>query len=45
MDEIDRLVEDLFTQNLKIAFIVNQIENKYPGKTLGDLLVESVFVQ
>jgi hypothetical protein len=45
MNEIDRLVEDLFTQNLKIAYIVNQIENKYPGKTLGDLLVESVFTQ
>ena len=45
MNEIDRLVEDLFTQNLKIAFIVNQIENKYPGKTLGDLLVESILAQ
>jgi hypothetical protein len=45
MNEIDRLVEDLFTQNLKIAYIVNQIENKYPGKTLGDLLVESILLQ
>lgn len=45
MNDIDRLVEDLFTQNLKIAFIVSQIENKYPGKTLGDLLVESVLTQ
>ena len=45
MNEIDRLVEDLFTQNLKIAFIVSQIENKYPGKTLGDLLLESVFAK
>jgi hypothetical protein len=45
MNEIDRLVEDLFTQNLKIAYIVNQIENKYPGKTLGDLLIESILIQ
>ena len=44
MTEVEALVEELFTQNLKIAFIVNQIENKYPGKTLGDLLVESIFV-
>ena len=43
MNDIDRLVEDLFTQDLKIAYIVKQIENKYPGKTLGDLLVESIF--
>ena len=43
MNEVDALVQELFTQNLKIAFIVNQIENKYPGKTLGDLLVESLF--
>lgn len=45
MDEIDRLIEELFTQDLKIAYIVNQIENKYPGKTLGDLLVESIFIK
>jgi len=43
MTEVDELVEELFTHNLKIAFIVNQIENKYPGKTLGELIVESIF--
>lgn len=43
MNEVDALVEELFSQNLKIAFIVTQIENKFPGKTLGDLLVESLF--
>jgi hypothetical protein len=43
MSEVDELVQELFTQNLKIAFIVNQIENKYPGKTLGELIIESVF--
>ena len=26
MGEVEKLVEDLFTQDLKIAFIVNQIE-------------------
>lgn len=44
MNEIDALVQELFTNDMKIAFIVNQIETKYPGKTLGDLLVESIFV-
>ena len=43
MTEVDILVEELFTHNLKIAYIVTQIENKFPGKTLGDLLVESLF--
>lgn len=41
MSEVDKLVNEIMTHNVQIAFMVNQIEQKFPGKTLADLMVES----
>jgi hypothetical protein len=41
MNEVEKLVNDIMTHNIQIAFMVNQIEQKFPGKTLAELMIES----
>jgi len=41
MNEVDKLVNDIMTHNIQIAFLVTQLEQKFPGKTLADLMIES----
>ena len=43
MNEIETLTNAILNHNLQITVLVAQIETKFPGKTLADLLVEGIF--
>ena len=43
MSQIETLTNAILNYNLQIAVLVAQIETKFPGKTLADLLVEGIF--
>jgi hypothetical protein len=43
MDKVGKLADALLTHNFQIDVLVTQIETKFPGKTLAELLVEGMF--
>lgn len=44
MDELDKLANIILFQEIHIERLVRTIEMKFPGKTLGDMIIESVFL-
>ena len=42
MKDAEKLAEILVTQNLQIAVFVSQLEQRFPGKTLADLMIENM---
>jgi len=44
MDEIEKLANILLFQEIHIERLVKTIEMKFPGKTLADMIVESIFL-
>jgi hypothetical protein len=44
MDELDKLANILLFQEIHIERLVKTIEMKFPGKTLGDMIIESIFL-
>jgi hypothetical protein len=43
MKEVDKLASEIITHNAQIGALIAQIEQRFPGRTLADLLVEAVF--
>jgi len=44
MDELDKLANIILFQEIHIERLVRTIEMKFPGKTLGDMIIESIFL-
>ena len=44
MDELEKLANILLFQEIHIERLVKTIEMQFPGKTLGDMIIESIFL-
>jgi hypothetical protein len=44
MDELDKLANIILFHEVHVERLVKTIEMKFPGKTLGDMIIESIFL-